>query len=197
MQIEDLFGWMDLSRFTVIGYDFRSEMIKDELMSKLPSLKLEIVDSSFSLRSEIIRETRERKSDFLLEGKEYDIPRFAVIDMTAFRLNMDNYAQMSSFAESIRQEATEMDMPAIVIKPVNSSPGDGSDIISIGPNQLMYVADLAISITGDREYIPFHKKTRSSRIKILKNRYDHQDQKMNISLEEAKDFKYISNHETS
>ena len=192
MQIEDLFGWMDLSRFTVIGYDFRSEMIKDELMSKLPSLKLEIVDSSFSLRAEIIRETRERKADFLLEGKEYEIPRFAVIDMTAFRLNMDNYAQMSRFAERIRQEATEMDMPAIVIKPVNSSPGDGSDSISIGPNQLMYVADLAISITGDREY-----RTRSSRIKVLKNRYSHHDQKMNVSLEEAKDFKYISTHETS
>ena len=196
MQIEDLFGWMDLSRFTVIGYDFRSEMIKDELMSKLPSLKLEIVDSSFSLRTEIVREIRERKADFLLEGKEYDIPRFAVIDMTTFRLNMDNYAQMSRFAESIRQEAIEMDMSAIVIKPVNSSP-DVSDSISIGPNQLMYVADMAISITGDREYIPFHKKTRSSRIKLLKNRYGHQDQKMNISLEEAKDFKYISNHETS
>lgn len=192
MQIEDLFGWMYLSRFTVIGYDFRSEMIKDELMSKLPSLKLEIVDSSFSLRAEIVRETRERKADFLLEGKEYDIPRFAVIDMTAFRLNMENYAQMSRFAERIRQEATEMDMPAIVIKPVNSSPGDGSDSISIGPNQLMYVADLAISITGDREY-----RTRSSRIKVLKNRYSHHDQKMNVSLEEAKDFKYISTHETS
>ena len=192
MQIEDLFGWMDLSRFTVIGYDFRSEEIKDELISKLPSLKLEIVDSSFSLRAEIIRETRERKSDFLLEGKEYEIPRFAVIDMTAFRLNMDNYAQMSRFAERIRQEATEMDMPAIVIKPVNYSPGDGSDSISIGPNQLMYVADLAISITGDREY-----RTRSSRIKVLKNRYSHHDQKMNVSLEEAKDFKYISTHETS
>lgn len=192
MQIEDLFGWMYLSRFTVIGYDFRSEMIKDELISKLPSLKLEIVDSSFSLRAEIVRETRERKADFLLEGKEYDIPRFAVIDMTAFRLNMENYAQMSRFAERIRQEATEMDMPAIVIKPVNSSPGDGSDSISIGPNQLMYVADLAISITGDREY-----RTRSSRIKVLKNRYSHHDQKMNVSLEEAKDFKYISTHETS
>lgn len=192
MQIEDLFGWMDLSRFTVIGYDFRSEEIKDELISKLPSLKLEIVDSSFSLRAEIIRETRERKSDFLLEGKEYEIPRFAVIDMTAFRLNMDNYAKMSRFAEKIRQEATEMDMPAIVIKPVNSSPGEGSDSISIGPNQLMYVADLAISITGDREY-----RTRSSSIKVLKNRYSHHDQKMNVSLEEAKDFKYISTHETS
>ena len=192
MQIEDLFGWMDLSRFTVIGYDFRSEMIKDELMSKLPSLKLEIVDSSFSLRAEIVRETRERKADFLLEGKEYDIPRFVVIDMTAFRLNMDNYAQMSRFSERIRQEATEMDMPAIVIKPVNSSPDDGSDIISIGPNQLMYVADLAISITGDKEY-----RTRCSRIKVLKNRYSHHDQKMNVSLEEAKDFKYISTHETS
>lgn len=192
MQIEDLFGWMDLSRFTVIGYDFRSEAIKDELISKLPSLKLEIVDSSFSLRAEIVREIRERKSDFLLEGKEYAIPRFAVIDMTAFRLNMDNYAKMSRFAEKIRQEATEMNMPAIVIKPVNSSPGDGSDSISIGPNQLMYVADLAISITGDREY-----RTRSSRIKVLKNRYSHHDQKMNVSLEEAKDFKYISTHETS
>jgi len=192
MQIEDLFGWMDLSRFTVIGYDFRSEAIKDELISKLPSLKLEIVDSSFSLRAEIVREPRERKSDFLLEGKEYAIPRFAVIDMAAFRLNMDNYAKMSRFAEKIRQEATEMDMPVIVIKPVNSSPGDGSDSISIGPNQLMYVADLAISITGDREY-----RTRSSRIKVLKNRYSHHDQKMNVSLEEAKDFKYISTHETS
>ena len=192
MQIEDLFGWMDLSRFTVIGYDFRSEEIKDELISKLPSLKLKIVDSSFSLRAEIVRETRERKSDFLLEGKEYDIPRFAVIDMTAFRLNMDNYTQMSRFAERIRREATEMNMPAIVIKPVNSSPGDGSDSISIGPSQLMYVADLAISITGDREY-----RTRSSRIKVLKNRYSHHDQKMNVSLEEAKDFKYISTHETS
>jgi len=181
MQIEDLFGWMDLSRFTVIGYDFRSEMIKDELMSKLPSLKLEIVDSSFSLRSEIVRETRERKADFLLDGKEYEIPRFAVIDMTAFRLNMDNYAQMSRFSERIRQEATEI-----------SSTGDGSDSISIGPNQLMYVADLAISITGDKEY-----RTRSSRIKVLKNRYSHHDQKMNVSLEEAKDFKYISTHETS
>ena len=192
MQIEDLFEWIGQSRFTVVGYDFRSEMIKDELMSKLPSLKLEIVDSSFSLRAEIVREIRERKSDFLLEGKEYAIPRFAVIDMTAFRLNMDNYAKMSRFAEKIRQEATEMDMPAIVIKPVNSSPGDGSDSISIGPNQLMYVADLAISITGDREY-----RTRSSRIKVLKNRYSHHDQKMNVSLEEAKDFKYISTHETS
>ena len=192
MQIEDIFEWIGQSRFTVVGYDFRSEMIKDELMSKLPSLKLEIVDSSFSLRAEIVRETRERKSDFLLEGKEYDIPRFAVIDMTAFRLNMDNYAKMSRFAERIRREATEMNMPAIVIKPVNSSPGDGSDSISIGPNQLLYVADLAISITGDREY-----RTRSSRIKVLKNRYSHHDQKMNVSLEEAKDFKYISTHETS
>ena len=192
MQIEDLFGWMDLSRFTVIGYDFRSEAIKDELISKLPSLKLEIVDSSFSLRAEIVREIRERKSDFLLEGKEYAIPRFAVIDMTAFRLNMDNYAKMSRFAEKIRQEATEMDMPAIVIKPVNFSPGDGSESISIGPSQLLYAADLAISITGDREY-----RTGSSRIKVLKNRYSHHDQKMNVSLEEAKDFKYISTHETS
>ena len=188
MQIEDLFGWMDLSRFTVIGYDFRSEAIKDELISKLPSLKLEIVDSSFSLRAEIVRETRERKADFLLEGKEYEIPRFAVIDMSAFRRNMDNYAQMSRFAERLREAATEMDMQAILIKPVNSSLP--SDDISIGPNQLLYVADLAIAIT-DRKF------SRGSSIKILKNRYSHHDQKMNVSLEEAKDFKYISDYETS
>lgn len=189
MTIEDLFEWIELSRFTVVGYDFRSGTIKDELMSKLPSLKLEIVDSSFSLRAEIVRESRERKADFLLEGKEYEIPRFAVIDMTTFRLNMDNYAQMSRFAEKLRAEAIEMDMPAIVIRPVNSSP---SDDISIGPNQIMYVADLAIAITGDKEY-----RTRSSRIKVLKNRYGHQDRKMNVSLEEAKYFKYIRTHETS
>jgi hypothetical protein len=191
MQIEDLFEWIELSNLTVIGYDFRSEMIKDELMSKLPSLKLEIVDSSFSLRSEIIRESRERKADALLEGKEYNQFRFAVIDMQLFRLNMDNYGSMSRFAERIRSEAMHAGIKAIIMKPVNSDISSNTGM-AITPGQLLYSADLVFAITADREY-----RTRSSSISISKNRYHHDEQKMNISLDEAKDFKYLSRHEIS
>jgi len=191
MQIEDLFEWIELSRLTVIGYDFGSEMIKDELMSKLPSLKLEIVDSSFSLRSEIIRESRERKADALLEEKEYSPFRFAVIDMQLFRLNMENYGSMSRFAERIRSEAMEAGIKAIIMKPVNSDISSNTGM-AITPGQLLYSADLVFAITADREY-----RTRSARISISKNRYHHDEQKMNISLDEAKDFKYLSRHEIS
>jgi len=108
MDLESIFGWIEQSRYTVIGYDSRGEMIKDELVSKLPSLRLEVTDSSFSLRDELIREIRDRKASCVLEGAEYDIPKFVIVDMSLFSMNMDNYVRMSRFSERMWADATDM-----------------------------------------------------------------------------------------
>jgi len=62
--------------------------------------------------------------------------------------------------------------------------------VSIRPSQLLYSADFAISITSD-------SRSDKATISVLKNRYGHDQKKTEITLGQAKDFNYISVHETS
>jgi len=191
MDLESIFGWIEQSRYTVIGYDSRGEMIKDELVSKLPSLRLEVTDSSFSLRDELIREIRDRKASCVLEGAEYDIPKFVIVDMSLFSMNMDNYVRMSRFSERMWADATEHGICVVVLRQTNKIlPDTEPHDVSIRPSQLLYSADFAISITSD-------SRSDKATISVLKNRYGHDQKKTEITLGQAKDFNYISVHETS
>ena len=62
-EIEYLFELINNSKISLLGYTFKEERIKDELISKIPHIELQEVSSSFSILSYI----RDSKIDTLLK----------------------------------------------------------------------------------------------------------------------------------
>jgi hypothetical protein len=76
--IDYLFDLLKKSDFSLLGYRFKQERIKDEIISKLPHRVVPEIDSSFSFKSFL----RNLKLQSILEtGDTVNNPEYIVLDL--------------------------------------------------------------------------------------------------------------------
>ena len=154
MEIDYLFDLLKQSNVSLLGYTFKQERLKDEIISKLPHVVIPEIDSSFSFKSFL----RDLKLESILEtGEVVNNPEYLVLDLNDIRYKSDDLRgrqrQIKNIIEKIRE-----DMYSVSEKPpykllilttlYNSGKNiDDSDIMNFsGGSHPIYMSDLALVI---------------------------------------------------
>ena len=148
---EDLCSLIEESPLTLIGYTFKDEKIKDELISNFNYVEIKEIDSSFSFKSFL---RNEKLNQVLDSGKEFD---YILLDLNNIRPTYDGVSKWdkSSFIRNVLEKLRERiwvegepQYKIIVTSPVHNGPND--DIGSfIGGNQPIYMSDLVVVLISE------------------------------------------------
>jgi hypothetical protein len=188
--IDKFFSLLNSSVISLIGYTFKDERLKDELLSKIPHIKVSNIDSSFNLKS-IIRDV---KLDSIISDGELEIPKFIVIDIldirksiynsrsnynTDFNLNIQQH--LFSMIHKIGFDFFETEFKLIFTSPMNKTIEDNNfeNMSFLGGNKPIYLSDVVFRLDNNK-------------ISVLKNRHD--DDIKEISTEGLRKFNYICNY---
>ena len=187
--IEYFFELIQKSDISLLGYRFKQERLKDEIISKLPHLVVPEIDSSFSFKSYL----RDLKLKSILEtGNTVNNPEYLVLDLNDIRFKSDDLGsrqiQIGNILNKIREDmysGPELPYKLLILTSLYSS-GKNIDDNSItnfsGGSQPIYMSDVAIVIQDES-------------MKVLKNRFD--DNNIDISYNKLKDYNYICNYENN
>jgi len=211
--INYIFDLIQKSDVTLIGYTYRVENIKDEIISKMPCYRLGEINSSFSFKAYM----RDIKINQILDDLAYF--KYIVLDIADVRVSSDDgvlnplsrVKLIERLISNIRQDklcneafgnylGSDFDDPEshveekfetpyklIITTPLYKQPSNEHDIKSFtGGSKPLYMADFAFVIKEP-------KLLTKSNIKVIKNRHDYE--RDNISLDGLKEYKYneISN----
>ena len=177
--IEYFFELIQQSNVSLLGYRFKQERLKDEIISKLPHVVITEVDSSFSFKSFL----RDLKLQSILETGESVInPEYLVLDLNDIRFKSDDLGgrqrQIKNIIEKIRE-----DMYSISEKPPykllilttlydSGKNTDNFDILNFsGGSHPIYMSELALVM-------------RENSIKVVKNSFG--DTNIDISYNKLK-----------
>lgn len=208
-QIDYIYDLIDKSDVTLIGYTFKVERIKDELISKLPCFKLGEISSSFSFKAYM----RDIKLGQILDDVKYF--KYIILDISDIRTPNDSnkYDMMGkakiieSVISTIRDDMYKMynemcnndlgsdfDDPdnhidvkyetpykLIVTTPMYKSSPDHDINNFTGGSRPMYMSDFAFVIQEPKLF-------GEPVIKVIKNR--HGIENSNISIDGLKEYKY-------
>ncbi len=190
--IEYFFELIQQSNVSLLGYRFKQERLKDEIISKLPHLVVPEINSSFSFKSYL----RDLKLQSILEtGDTVNNPEYLVLDLN--NISVDNFkwkdlggrqTQIGNILLKIREDmysGPELPYKLLILTTLYSS-GKNVDDASItnfsGGSQPIYMSDVAIVMQDES-------------MKVLKNRFD--DNNIDISYNKLKDYNYICNYENN
>ena len=193
--IEYFFELIQKSDISLLGYRFKQERLKDEIISKLPHLVVPEIDSSFSFKSFL----RDLKIQSILEtGDTVNNPEYLVLDLNEIRFKSDDLGgrqnQIGNIINKIREDlysnysGVYPQTPPYKLLILTSlySSGKNVDDASItnfsGGSQPIYMSDVAIVMQDES-------------MKIIKNRFDHND--IDVSYDKLKDYNYICNYENN
>jgi hypothetical protein len=188
--IDYLFDLLKKSDFSLLGYRFKQERIKDEIISKLPHRVVPEIDSSFSFKSFL----RDLKLQSILEtGETVKNPEYLVLDLNNIRFKNDvlgsRQNQIGSILNKIREDMyfdSKVPYKLLILTTLYSSGLKNVDDASItnfsGGSQPIYMSDVAIVMQDES-------------MKVIKNRFDHND--IDVSYEKLKDYNYICNYENN
>lgn len=188
--IDTFYSLLNESTISLLGYTFKEESLKDELISKIPHYKVSEIDSSFNLKSSI----REFKINSVLSDVDIDIKYF-VIDLQELRYSIIKHrvgvasltsnnklgelslaSELRGLIDEVSFQFRESEYKLLLTSPLNREIlYNGDETLNfMGGSKPIYTADLAFRIAGDK-------------IKILKNRYsDNND----ISINGLKEYNY-------
>ena len=187
--IDYLFDLLRKSDFSLLGYRFKQERLKDEIISKLPHRVVPEIDSSFSFKSFL----RDLKLKSILEtGDTVNNPEYLVLDLNEIRFQSEDLGsrqnQIRNIIEKIREDmysVSEMPYKLLILTTLYSS-GKNIDDNSItnfsGGGKPIYMSDVAIIMEEES-------------MKVIKNRFD--DNNIDISYNKLKDYNYICNYENN
>jgi hypothetical protein len=193
--IEYFFELIQKSDISLLGYRFKHERLKDEIISKLPHLVVPEIDSSFSFKSFL----RDLKLQSILEtGESVNNPEYLVLDLNEIRFKSDDLGgrqnQIGNIINKIREDlysnysGVYPQTPPYKLLILTSlySSGKNFDDDSItnfsGGSKPIYMSDVAIVMQEES-------------MKVLKNRFD--DNNIDISYNKLKDYNYICNYENN
>jgi len=200
--ISYIFDLLKKSDVSLLGYRFKQERIKDEIISKLPHLVVPEIDSSFSFKSFL----RDLKLESILEtGESVKRPEYLVLDLNDIRTSSNpgifksddlgsRQRQIGNIIDKIRSDmyseysGVYPQTPPYKLLMLTSlySSGKNVDDDSItnfsGGSQPIYMSDVAI-VMGEES------------MKVIKNRFDHND--IDVSYNKLKDYNYICNYENN
>jgi len=190
--ISYFFNILEKSDISLLGYTFKNERVKDEIISKIPHVEIKEIDSSFSFRYYL----RNEKLNHLFEEGNLPNPnvKWFVLDINNItsKLLIDKVKLIRDIILNIREDmySGTGNFPEkpfynlLITCPLNtkiSSSGD-FDINSFsGGNIPIYISDFVCTINDNNS------------LRVLKNRHDDNDKK--ISLGGLKDYTYIYNYE--
>ena len=192
--IEYFFELIQKSDISLLGYRFKQERLKDEIISKLPHLVVPEINSSFSFKSFL----RDLKLQSILEtGNTVNNPEYLVLDLNDIRFNSDDLGgrqnQIGNIINKIREDlysnysGVYPQTPPYKLLILTSlySSGKNVDDVSItnfkGGSKPIYVSDVAIVMEEES-------------MKVIKNRFDNN---IDISYNKLKDYNYICNYENN
>ncbi len=160
---EELFTLIKQSDITLVGYSFKDERIKDELISNFNYIEIEKFDSSFSFKSFL----RELKLNSVIEDRK--VPEFILLDINNINFNISDTfnrpKQIGIALQKIRENMyseynssfpSNPQFRLILTCPLNRSVVGDEKSFSGGNHQL-YMSDVAMKIEGNI-------------IKVIKNR---------------------------
>jgi hypothetical protein len=194
--IEYFFELIQKSDISLLGYRFKQERLKDEIISKLPHLVVSEIDSSFSFKSFL----RDLKLKSILEtGDTVNNPEYIVLDLNEIRFKSDDLGsrqnQIGTILNKIREDLYSNysgvypqtpPYKLLILTSLYSSGLKNVDDASItnfsGGSRPIYMSDVAI-VMGEES------------MKVIKNRFD--DNNIDISYEKLKDYNYICNYENN
>lgn len=188
--IDTFYSLLNESTISLLGYTFKEESLKDELISKIPHYKVSEIDSSFNLKSTI----RDFKINSVLSDFDIDI-KYLVIDLQELKYSIIKHrvgvasltsnnklgelslaSELRGLIDEISFQFRESEYKLLLTSPLNREIlYNGDETLNfMGGSKPIYTADLAFRIAGDK-------------IKILKNRYsDNND----ISINGLKEYNY-------
>jgi len=193
--IEYFFELIQKSDISLLGYRFKQERLKDEIISKLPHLVVPEIDSSFSFKSFL----RDLKIKSILEtGDTVNNPEYLVLDLNEIRFKSDYLGdrqnQIGNIINKIREDlySNYSDVypqtppyKLLILTSLYSS-GKNVDDASItnfkGGSKPIYVSGVVIVMEEES-------------MKVIKNRFD--DNNIDISYNKLKDYNYICNYENN
>ena len=188
--ISYFFNTLEKSDISLLGYSFKNERIKDEIISKIPHVEIKEIDSSFSFKNYL----RDEKLKYLFE--EGNLPnsntKWFVLDINNItsKLLIDKVKIIRNVLNNIREDMysdtygiEEPFYKLLITCPLQKTTSD-FDIQSVGfsgGNTPIYISDFVCSINDNNS------------LNVLKNRHDDNEKK--ISLGNLKDYTYIYNYE--
>ena len=193
--IDYLFDLLKQSHISLLGYRFKQERLKDEIISKLPHMVVPEIDSSFSFKSFL----RDLKLQSILEtGETVKNPEYLVLDLNEIRFKSDDLGsrqnQIGTILNKIREDLYSNysgvypqtpPYKLLILTPLYSS-GKNVDDVSItnfsGGSKPIYMSDISVVMQEES-------------MKIIKNRFDHND--IDVSYDKLKDYNYICNYENN
>ena len=192
-----LFDLLRKSDISLLGYRFKQERLKDEIISKLPHLVVPEIDSSFSFKSFL----RDLKLKSILEtGDTVNNPEYLVLDLNEIRFNSEDLGgrqnQIGNIIDKIREDlysnysGVYPQTPPYKLLMLTSlySSGKNFDDASItnfkGGSKPIYVSDVAIVIQEES-------------MKVIKNRFGENGDDILVTFDKLKDYNYICNYENN
>ncbi len=193
--INYLYDLLEKSDVSLLGYRFKQERIKDEIISKLPHMVVPEIDSSFSFKSFL----RDLKLKSILETEEsVETPEYLILDLNNIRFKNDvlgsRQIQIGNIFNNIRQDLYSNfsggypqtpTYKLLMLTPLYSS-GKNVDDSSItnfsGGSRPIYMSDITIVM-------------QEKSMKVIKNRFGEDD--IDISYDKLKDYNYICNYENN
>lgn len=160
--INKFYNLLNTSKISLIGYKFKDERLKDELLSKIPHIRVSDFDSSFNIKSLI----RSSKIESLIEDNISSF-NFVVIDISDLKFSIKTQnsmiIQLSILYKSIENIAFQFydsEYKLIITSPVNKSlDSNGDDNINyMGGNKPVYLSGVVFNLEGDK-------------IRVIKNRH--------------------------
>lgn len=187
--IEYFFELIQKSNISLLGYRFKQERLKDEIISKLPHLVVPEINSSFSFKSFL----RDLKLQSILEtGDTVNNPEYLVLDLNNIKFDTKDLGsrqtQIKNIINKVREDMFHPETihyKLLILTSLYSS-GKNFDDDSItnfsGGSQPIYMSDVAIVMQEES-------------MKVIKNRFD--DNNIDISYNKLKDYNYICNYENN
>jgi len=173
---------LEKSNISLLGYRFKYERIKDEIISKISYYEINKIDSSFSFKQFI----RNQKLDELLNGNPPKQANYLILDLGNLNfLNnpLSRKKQIDDIIEILRKQMYSDDVQnfkLLILSPTFcNSAKENIDSFTCG-NSPIYISDFVTVIHEDS-------------LEIIKNRFEHNVNK--ISLRNLKDYTYICNYE--
>ena len=176
--IDDLFKCINLSKFTVIGYNSSSEYEKDLILKKLNSYNISEVYENFNPK----QIHRNSILNSILNNKDYTKSNYFHLDINDILVNKDvSYFTSKKIADIIRSFKSNIDNFNFILTTQIYKTFDNKSILK-GGSSMLYLADFV-----------FNLEKENNKIKIIKSRYYQNN--IDISLSELENFNYICNHE--
>jgi len=192
------FDLLSQSNISLLGYRFKQERLKDEIISKLPHLVVPEIDSSFSFKYFL----RDLKLKSILEtGDTVNNPEYLVLDLND--ISIDNWKdlggrqrQIGNILNKIREDMYSNysgvypqtpPYKLLILTSLNSSVknADDSSITNFsGGSHSIFLSDVAIVMQEES-------------MKVIKNRFGENGDDILVSFDKLKDYNYICNYENN